>query len=503
MIPVLDIFAGPGGLGEGFAAFRVNDRPAFRVALSIEKDEHAYETLLLRSFYRQYSGREVPSNYYRCLRGELIRQDLFRLHPSEAKTAALEAWRAELGKTPQSQVDERIRQSIGNVSSWVLIGGPPCQAYSIVGRVRIKGDSQQKYDSDPRHFLYREYLRILRDYRPPVFVMENVKGILSATVKGKPILERILADLRALKYSLHTLVRSADEPDFTGNRAAHDNPATFVIESERYGIPQARHRVIIIGVREDLKAQPRPLEEVTPPVTLWDAIQDLPPLRSLLSREHDSASTWEKTIRQVFKSVNGELGSDLKTFMLKQIKRLKSNLDGGGEFVRWDQKAELYKSWFGDPRLHGVLNHSSRRHMGADLRRYFFAACFGLAHRRSPVLADFPRALLPEHDNVEEGIDSGTFRDRFRVQLKYKPATTITSHIRKDGHYFIHPDPGQCRSLTVREAARLQTFPDNYWFSGPRTAQYQQVGNAVPPLLARDIARIVFNLFCSKARSTR
>src|ERR1043166_1347848 len=99
MIPVLDIFAGPGGLGEGFAAFRGNDPPAFRVAVSLEKDEHPYETLPLRSFYRQYSGREVPSNYYRCLRGELIRQDLFRLHPSESKTAALEAWRAGPGPT--------------------------------------------------------------------------------------------------------------------------------------------------------------------------------------------------------------------------------------------------------------------------------------------------------------------------------------------------------------------------------------------------------------------
>ena len=147
-----------------------------------------------------------------------------------------------------------------------------------------------------------------------------------------------------------------------------------------------------------------------------------------------------------------------------------------------------------DPQLDVLNGHDSRSHMPTDLRRYAFAASFAAVTRRSPKLADFPESLLPDHKNVYQGQKGKMFSDRFRVQLPHRPSTTITSHISKDGHYFIHYEPGQCRSLTVREAARLQTFPDNYKFEGPRTAQYHQVGNAVPPYLAKQIAAIVVEL---------
>jgi DNA (cytosine-5)-methyltransferase 1 len=157
------------------------------------------------------------------------------------------------------------------------------------------------------------------------------------------------------------------------------------------------------------------------------------------------------------------------------------------------------KEWLFDGRLKRFPNNETRGHMLADLARYFYAALYGQIVGVSPKAKDFPQELAPDHRNWE----SGKFADRFRVQLWENPATTITSHISKDGHYFIHPDPGQCRSLTVREAARLQTFPDNYLFRGNRTQQFVQVGNAVPPFLARKIAASVYGLLCSSAASNK
>jgi len=129
--------------------------------------------------------------------------------------------------------------------------------------------------------------------------------------------------------------------------------------------------------------------------------------------------------------------------------------------------------------------------MASDLQRYLFASSYSKATGRAPKLRNFPKRLLPEHENVTTNDGSIPFEDRFRVQGSTSPSTTVVSHIAKDGHYYIHPDPTQCRSLTVREAARLQTFPDNYFFEGNRTQQYTQVGNAVPPFLAIQLGEIV------------
>jgi len=217
-IPLIDVFAGPGGLGEGFARLRAaRGEPLFEIRLSIEADEFAHRTLLLRSFFRKFDEGRAPLAYYEYLRGERAHgdpspDDLLDRFPRESAAARSEAWRATLGETPQHEISEHIEEALGPRRSrgpWVLIGGPPCQAYSLAGRSRMLPTQGRRFYADKRHTLYREYLRLLIDHRPTVFVMENVKGLLSSKLGEEPIVERILANLReprgGLKYKVRPL----------------------------------------------------------------------------------------------------------------------------------------------------------------------------------------------------------------------------------------------------------------------------------------------------------
>ena len=514
-IPVIDLFAGPGGLGEGFASFQNSKKfSPFKIKLSIEKDYYAHQTLKLRSFFRQFRKNKIPYEYYEHLRGRFCIDELFRKYPHQAEKAELETWRATLGETPEKEIDKRVSRAIAGADAWLLVGGPPCQAYSTVGRSRIRGgdrrDHTNNYETDHRHHLYLEYLRILAVHQPPVFVMENVKGILSSEIKGEKIFSRMLLDLRSpveavkemsrsksrvkenVGYKIYSFVRrSRNLSSLTG--------AEYVIRSEDYGIPQARHRVILLGIRSDLEVFP---VELSPcgRRSVADAILELPKIRSQLSKEPDSAEAWYSVLKSVtndpwFKSERGKLKQAISEF----VRQLNSEIPVGKEFIRekyLKKKIGLEKKWFFDSNLHGYCNHASRAHIREDLKRYFFASCFANIFGRSPRINDFPEDLYPKHRNIRIRANDGiVFDDRFRVQLPDAPSTTVVSHISQDGHYFIHPDPLQCRSLTVREVARLQTFPDNYFFEGPRTEQYKQVGNAVPPLLVRQIAGCVYRLF--------
>jgi DNA (cytosine-5)-methyltransferase 1 len=511
-IPVIDLFAGPGGLGEGFSSYTdpKGHRP-FRIALSIEKHPQAHATLELRSFFRQFRGRRVPNTYYRFLRGEISREELFATHPEEARTAAAEAWRAELGLAPLATVRARITKALAGRTPWILIGGPPCQAYSVAGRSRNKGVNSYDPERDVKQTLYVEYLQIIADHQPAVFVMENVKGLLSATLSAKRLFERILEDLRdplraieregrttsakyrRLTYRIHSLT--------VDDSLTPLNPADYLVHAERYGVPQARHRVILVGVREDLElGRPRSLRK-RPQVASKRVFQGLPRLRSGITKRKGSSEVWLQVVssardRAWLAAVRKNGGAQIARQILSVLDDLVAPKQGrGAEFIEYDSDVGYRKDWFLDARINGVCNHSSRRHMASDLHRYLFASSFARVKGRSPQLMHFPKRLLPKHSNVELAVTSSEyFADRFRVQLANKPATTITSHISKDGHHYIHPDSLQCRSLTVREAARLQTFPDNYFFCGNRTSQYIQVGNAVPPLLAVQIAAIVHEL---------
>jgi DNA (cytosine-5)-methyltransferase 1 len=336
--------------------------------------------------------------------------------------------------------------------------------------------------------------------------MENVKGILSATLDKKRIFPRILEDLRdpacaakqygwenarQNKYRIVSFV-TGQEPE-----AGREND--YLIKAEKYGVPQARHRVILLGVREDIYkkigGEISPLES-TGGASMDSIIGNLPRLRSGFSKGKDSVSRWKEYFKGLLSAPwMTDLDSEIQDEIKKAIRVLARDdlgrkYDGGGHY-----SADKLGAWYADGQLKGLPNHSTRSHMDSDLARYLFVAAYGAVEGRSPHLKDFPEELLPDHENAK-GVkpEDQKFSDRFKVQLWDEPASTITSHISKDGHYFIHPDPTQCRSLTVREAARLQTFPDNYFFEGGRTQQYHQVGNAVPPYLAKQLAEVVWDI---------
>jgi DNA (cytosine-5)-methyltransferase 1 len=523
-IPIIDLFAGPGGLGEGFSSVINKSDRVFDIKLSIEKDNDAHKTLELRSFFRKFNTDNLPNEYYDVLKEksiqkrEILISELFDKYPKEASEAKKEAWKAELGNEafPSSAIDERIKESLNGSKDWLLIGGPPCQAFSLAGRSRVGGIDNH----DHRVYLYKEYLRIIAVHHPTVFVMENVKGLLSAKVNDEKVFDWILNDLRnpssvfketnAPKYKIYSLSTEPERIDGNGNPIYKDN-RDFLIQSEKFKVPQKRHRVILLGIRNDIKVVPSVLLKGAKEIELKDIIGDLPKLRSGLGRSIissktingkkkreyenviDSDENWEKLVNNLKIEM-----SFWKEFSNKEaLNLIKVASNGiGAEYVKCETPSEgnPLKEWFQDEYLKGVCNHQTRTHLVEDLMRYLFTSTYAEKHKRFPRLKDYEAhsdKLMPDHESAS----SGKFADRFRVQMPDCAATTITSHISKDGHYFIHYDPDQCRSLTVREAARIQTFPDNYLFCGPRTAQYHQVGNAVPPYLAYQIAELVSGIF--------
>ena len=478
----------------------VNISQFFKSIASIEHDEFAHQTLVLRQFFHSFDRFNVPAGYYDYIQSNIPKNELISSYRQNWLNAESSALRISLGRKNHDTIKHLIRARLKGKSKWVLVGGPPCQAYSIAGRSRMTGNLD--FEADDRHFLYKEYLKIIIDHRPPIFVMENVKGLLSTKVNGEPIIDKITQDLAnpcasiggyisGLRYRLYSLTSSSEVKSDV-------DPKTFVVKSEKHGIPQARHRMFILGIRSDINISPSTLSEYKPP-SVEQMIGSMPKIRSRVSGQNDTGKLW----REVISAVNYQrwrLNGNTKNVLIRNtIERAIREIKNSDLHVR----SEIYippdsmRSWFYDSNISACTSHESRSHMQSDLHRYLFVASHGETFNVSPKLAVFPPELLPAHKNVQIGRKGGMFSDRFRVQIRSKVSTTITSHISKDGHYFIHYDPAQCRSLSVREAARLQTFPDNYHFEGPRTAKFHQVGNAVPPFLAHQIAEIVRDILDS------
>ena len=504
---VVDLFAGPGGLAEGFSAFQDEggDRP-FHVTVSVEKEKAAHRTLQLRAFLRQFE--DFPDEYYEHLNAGTPLPDWASLYEGEWDTAVQEALHLELGSDEAAEViDKKLDHIVGLGVETVVIGGPPCQAYSLVGRARNKGIDGYVPEDDARHYLYREYIRILQRLKPAGFVMENVKGMLSSRLAGERIFDQVQIDLKAAagepdSYELFYLSPS-ELGGISLNRAKKAN--NFLLQSESFGVPQTRHRVIIVGIRRDLAVASGAVVVGggLQKSTVKDVIWGLPKLRSRLTRG-DGPAEWQNAVhRQIQIAINAveanptspaELLAALRTGQAAFAARNDIDPTASSQAPLPMSSCPLeLRDWLEDERLKVTLNHSSRAHMEADLSRYYFCAVFRDSEGRVAKAPDFPTGLAPDHVNWR----SGAFKDRFRAQGWDQPATTITSHIHKDGHYFIHPDAQQCRSFTVREAARIQTFPDNYLFLGNTTEQYIQVGNAVPPFLARQIAATLYEALSS------
>ena len=506
---VVDLFAGPGGLGEGFASLTENGHAPYRISMSVENEPSAHRTLTLRAFLREHRRREgsLPNAFIEFHAGRIDQPAWADVDAEMWQTATNEVRNLELGTDSAAiEIDHAIERLRPQFDDTILIGGPPCQAYSLAGRARTRGNRDYVPEEDERHYLFREYIRVLEELRPAAFVMENVKGILSSTVESRLVFEMLMEDLSSLGtgsslfYELYAI--KVTDGYCSLHRARH--PSDFVVRAEDFGVPQRRHRVFVIGLRADVApgASGHSIPVSGSRRLLEDAIGDLPRLRSGLSRGIDSASRWKLVLLDAAKRLAEFYAQKGKDQFHNEFMRVACYMQEGTKLKRsatalpseYGSSRDDLKCWLENRELKAIAQHETRGHMESDLSRYMFAAVYGRIKGKSPKAGHFPQDLSPCHRNWHTGV----FADRFRVQVADRPGTTVTSHISKDGHYYIHHDPLQCRSLTVREAARLQTFPDDYLFVGNRTSQYVQVGNAVPPYLARSIALLLLRVLDGK-----
>ena len=388
----IDLFSGCGGLSEGFY------RMGFTALAHVEINHWACETLRKRMAYYGYKN----------INNEVIEKDI------TSEDILLDIDKAVAGRS----VD-------------VIVGGPPCQAYSTAGRVR----DSKGMASDPRNFLFESYVRILEHYRPKFFVFENVTGLLSAKVNGKPILPSIMKALGTV-YKIIS------------------DPAILVHNTADYGVPQIRKRVIIMGVRKDIDNK-----------DVIDLYNDV--LKTHWNPETESES--RKGLKK-FISVKEAIGD---------LPPVEPGEDASTDTYNYPCDNAFLKR-IGSAGIHPLMDHIARKHNALDRER------FAVMIRNRWTFGQL-RKEMPQYEHEHARV----FDNSYVVQWWDLPSKTILAHIHKDGFQFIHPDGGQTRSFTVREAARIQSFPDDFEFAGSRGEKYKQIGNAVPPLFAEALAKSI------------
>ena len=395
----IDLFAGAGGLSEGFI------RAGFRPIAHVEMNKDACDTLRTRSAYHWLKENGKINVYHNYLKAEI--KSKIELWNNVPESIIKSVINKEISEETLPEIFETIDRELGCKGVDVIIGGPPCQAYSVAGRAR------KDMESDPRNFLYKHYVKFLEKYEPKMFVFENVPGILSA---GNGVyLTKIFDAVHDAGYNLDHKVLNAKD----------------------FGVLQDRKRVIIIGWKKELGLSYPKFEVVEHQFQVMkDLFSDLKPLKN--GQGTLNAVEYAKPTTEYLKQTNIRNGLD---FVTQHIVRPNN-----------DNDLEIYQiaidQWNNGKRLN---------------------------------YAELPKRLI-KHSNTD------SFVNRFQVVNGKGVSHTVVAHIAMDGHYYIHPDKKQNRSISVREAARIQSFPDDYFFEGSRTAAFKQIGNAVPPLMAQKIA---------------
>ena len=439
---VVDLFAGCGGLSEGFR------QANFEVIAQIEMDKWACRTLVTRHLYHELRKKGDYNVYNKYLTGQISQEDILNNNPPLAQLISHRVIQAVFGEDETDEIFDRIEASKrlhGAPHIHVLLGGPPCQPYSLIGRSR----DPFRMVNDDRHFLYTYYLEMLEHIQPDFFIYENVPGLFTAKARGRDIFGKILNDF-SLLHPPYEIIPPLQK--------VYDDPRSYIINAADFHIPQNRKRLILIGYKK--------------------------------SPETDSPMIKKMFIQLQKEGIrNRQAGYLSVKDAISDLPSLEPGKGNDGWYGYYESPCEL-KSYQGKMRKgsRGISNHRARTHMVSDLDRYRFFIEHHLSGNGAANLIDLMNErpdLVPSHHTKDK------FLDRFKVQWWNRPASTITAHICKDGHYYIHPDIDQCRSFTVREAARCQSFPDNFKFEGPRTEQFKQVGNAVPPILAFYIAKAI------------